>query len=351
MRFARVCLLALLASVFAGCHHGPTEQEKQVMAQVNQSMKTQCIGRYLVDLPSSFYWSDPNMTLYYGRNENFKTLEVDVLDFKATPESVAKAVAAHAAKLGREINDGTGKSNLIAQVKEGNADGVMLSYYSDSSGTAGIKHELHVLIGTAYVLIKGSSYENVSEAKEDLSPAVETRMLKLAANIHPVTDPEKAGPGFCLGSVVVDSDNDFESANMTFGMAKHPDIRFNVWMDNQDNAPDSLLDRMKSFDAAADGRHLTILRSRNLTFVGVPAQEKAAKIVEDRDEYHFVLESRPPSPSFAQEGVNVSLTTGNQLDNGRYISSTLTENEVVALWEAIVTSFRSRPNAVRPTTK
>ena len=105
MRFAQTCLLTLLAVVVAGCHRGPTEQEKQVMAQLTQSMKTQCVGRYLVDLPDSFNWLDPNITLYYGRDENFKTLDVNVLDDKATSESVVKEIAARATKISAETLD------------------------------------------------------------------------------------------------------------------------------------------------------------------------------------------------------------------------------------------------------
>lgn len=217
MRLTRMCLLALLAALLAACHRAPTEQEKQVMAQLTRSMKTQCMGRYLVDLPDSFKWLHPDVTLYYGQGRDFKTLEVQVLDTKATPESFDKAVGEEAAKIRAETIFGTSTSLLLEQtgLKGG---GIMLSYYSDLYGT-GQTHHLHVLVGSTHVLVKGSSYEKVpglTDEERDLSPAVEARMLKLAAQIHPVTDPEKAGPGFCLGGVVVDSDNDYEQGTLNF---------------------------------------------------------------------------------------------------------------------------------------
>lgn len=319
------------------------------MAQFSHSMKPQCIGRYLIDLPESFRWLNPDLTLYYGRDADFKKLEVQVPNYKATEDSFVKAVDAVADNLREEkLFTQPTKSLLIAQVREtGLTHAVMLRYYSDSSGI-GIDHQLHLLIGHTHVLIKASSYEGVSDEKADLSSAVEARMLKLASEIRPVDDPEKAGPGFCLGSVVVNSNNDFENVSVSFKAKGHPDVLFHVWMDNQENGEKTLLQRMKVFDLVPE---VTVIRSRDLTLGGLPAQEKMLKIVENRVEYNFVVESRPKIPSFDQETVNMSLTAGNQLPDARYIDSTLTQNEAVYLWDAIIRSLRPRPDGVQTVSK
>lgn len=319
------------------------------MTDLRSSLRPQCIGRYLVELPEGFIAHKPELTLYYGLETNFKTLNVKIIDDRTSRESFDKVIAEEIARLQEEklFNDAQ-KSLLLSTEKIAPSSQTMLRYYSDSSGI-GIDHQLHLLVGHAHIVIFGSSYEGVDDSSPDkLSPAVEKRMLKLASQVHVVNDPAKAGPGFCLGSVVVDSENDFERGDFIFDMEKHPDLTFTVSMTNQDNAPESLLRRMKDFDQY-DGHGLSILRSRHTTLANVPAEEKAARIVTDREELKFVLESRPEPPSFAQEGVNIKLSTGNQLSDGRYLSSTLTQNESLELWDAIIQSFQPRPGAVRAT--
>lgn len=348
IRFAQTCLLTLLAVVVAGCHRGPTEQEKQVMAQLTQSMKTQCVGRYLVDLPDSFNWLDPNITLYYGRDENFKTLDVNVLDDKATSESVVKEIAARATKISAETLDKTGKSTLLAQVKEGDG-GVMLRYYSDSSGV-GIDHQLHLLIGHAHVLIKGSSYEGVSEDKEDLSPAVEARMLKLATHIHPIGDPEKTGPGFCLGGVVIDSDNDYEQGTLYFGKGQGKskmtlEVDTSSFKERDSTAPDLLHrgDKFMSFVTS-----LKTLRKGTLTLGGMPAQEVLTTTkVDGKDAQFFVSETNAPDSSVVKHKLHFEFQAGRADGGTADAPSPLTDNEAVGLWDAIMKSVRPRPNAAR----
>ena len=321
------------------------------MTQLDKSMGTQCIGRNLVDLPKKFNLVNPDLTLYYGADESANKLEVRVVNYVTTPELFKKSLIKYTEDAGSDRLMGSGKSTLINSYEKdiSNDDNkVFLINYYDNPYGIGIAHQLHLLVDRAHILVKASSYENVKGYDGDLSPAVEARMVKLANEIRPVSEPVSAGPGFCLGPIVVDSDNDFENADMTFEMTRHPDVTVNIWMDNQSNAPDALHERMSAFGSMADGKHLTILRSNKLTLAGVPAQEQLAKIVEDgRTEFHFVIESRPEEPSLRQEGINMRLTTGGQLPNGRYVDSSLTEGEALALWDGIVKSFKPRPGAVR----
>jgi hypothetical protein len=350
MRWLLASLLAFMIAAIVGCHKGPTAQEKKVMAQFSHSMKPQCIGRYLIDLPESFHWVNPDLTLYYGRDENFKKLEVKVVNYDATLSSFEKEVDAYARKAGSDTLLDSNKSTLISkdakEIAGHEYHAVMLRYY-DNPYALGVEHQLHLLVGHVHVVIKGSSFENVEgmSADADMTAAVEARMLKLAGEIRPVDDPEKAGPGFCLGSVVVNSNNDYENADMPFKMSGHPDVLLDVWMDNQANADQTLLQRTQMFNSVPE---VTVIRSGDLMLGGIPAQEKLVKVVENRVEYHFAVESRPKEPSLAHESVNMSLTTGKQLPDARYIDSTLTQDEVVYLWDAIIKSLRPRSDAVNP---
>lgn len=62
----KVMLWVACACAVAACG-GPNNKEKQVIAEMTRDIRTDCIGRMLIDVPKSFKWSHaPSVTLYYG---------------------------------------------------------------------------------------------------------------------------------------------------------------------------------------------------------------------------------------------------------------------------------------------
>jgi hypothetical protein len=250
------------------------------------------------------------------------------------------------------------KSLLVAEVRVQHLPhAVMLRYYSDNSGI-GIDHQLHLLIGHTHVVIKGSSNEGVGEvlksikvSKDELSPAVEARMLKLASEIRPVDDPEKAGPGFCLGSVVVDSNNDYDDAILYFAKNQGDrnkkvglEIISSSFKERNPNTP-SLIQRGEAFMSHALA--MKTLKKGKLTLGGMPAEEILT--VTDRNGKHtqlFVAETSPADPSLATPKLHFELLAGRADGGSADHSSSLTDNEAVALWDAVLKTLRPRIDAV-----
>lgn len=318
------------------------------MAQLTQSMETRCIGRYLVDLPSSFQPYIPDLTLYYGKTADFHTVDVQIVDHEATPESFEVFVTKRDAELGGVVNAQTGKSNLLERTKEPN-DGVMFTSYKNSGAAMARAHELHLLVGKAHVVIKASSYEGVSDAAQDMSPAVQARMLKLAKEIHPVVDPEKAGPGFCLGSIIVNSNEDYEQANFYFrqkrGKFKNVDFDVSVstFQERDPSTPDLIHrgDKLMSLMTSTK-----ILRKGTLVVGGRPAEEVlTTNKVGDGDSQLFVAETNSPSPGLTAPRLHFEFKLG-RADGGTADSpSPLSDSEAVGLWDAVMKSVRPRPGA------
>lgn len=344
MTAGRRSIIWILIAAIVGCN--PAEKETKPMTELTQNMKSQCLGRYLVDVPGSFLKKrHAQVTLYYGRDEHFKTIDVEVIDWDATVESMTDAVDAKVADVSGEKNWVTKKSNLLKKIKESD-HAFMLRFHEDISSDSGAEHELHTLVGKTYLRLKASSYEGISKNKEDLTEAVEARIRELASNIHTVDDPTAAGPGFCLGPVIIQSNQDFENGSFIFfDIAGHPDVSFKYSTSNQNADPKPLLERGKELNMYL-GHGLSRLRAQGITIAGMPAQELVTKIKDDRVQYQFDLESIPDPSTMTNPVIHIDLDTGDQLADGRYIDSSMSEKDAISVWDAIIKSVRLRPHAV-----
>lgn len=182
---------------------------------------------------------------------------------------------------------------------------------------------------------------------------VAARLFKIAGQIRPYDDPHKAGPGFCLGSVVIDSNNDEETASIGFRMDQYPDLGLRIY--SKALAPDgsdkTLLERAAQVESQFS---VDVLRKGNVALADMAAQEWLTTGSDKHDNLTllFRVESMRADPSFVRPLISIKLKTGGQLTGGpgegKYVASSLTPREAIALWDAIVSSIRVRPNAVRP---
>lgn len=95
MRRAWFGAAAVAVALILGSGCGPpSEQEQHTVAALTHTLRTRCFGRYLVDLPESFLpgYRGTSVTLYFGRDENFKTVDARVVDEDVTPERFVGAV-------------------------------------------------------------------------------------------------------------------------------------------------------------------------------------------------------------------------------------------------------------------
>jgi hypothetical protein len=238
-----------------------------------------------------------------------------------------------------------------------NDHAIYLRYQADMAGLAGSYHEIHLLVGKTQLELKADSFEDVPQAgefepdgKAETPIKVEARLLKLASQIRAYDDAEKAGPGFCLGQVVIDSDHDEESSRVSFSMPKYPDLSFTSYSKalTPYDPQETLLGRMEK----VSGQYaVDILRKGETTLGGMRAQEWLASGVNGHDNkvLSFAVESTRPDPAFTRPLMSFSLDTGGQLRRSRtYVNSSFTPGEGIALWDAIIKSVRPRPNAVAP---
>lgn len=175
-------------------------------------------------------------------------------------------------------------------------------------------------------------------------------------------DPKKPDqPGFCAGPLLIQGRYSREEYSWHFWSEKYPDLLINLeiitggsgrgsTLIERANSPKNLLN---VFDIG-----YSTLRKGKLQVAGMDAQELGVRFSgPDRDgnkrvEHKFMLEVNPPNdPNTQQSQIDLGLNTGMQgfrKDSptwGKEFSSSLTDDEVVGLWDAIVKSIRPRPGA------
>ncbi|HEY4357757.1 MAG TPA: hypothetical protein VGN16_18540, partial [Acidobacteriaceae bacterium] len=211
----------LLVAMLSGC--GPTASEKRVIADLTHHMKRVCIGRFVMNVPQSVALRG-NVTLYYGLDKNFKTVEIRIEAENATPESMRTEMDARAKEIAEDKN-WEAKKSMLVEYRVLDSGVIYLRKYKLMGSAGSTHHEVHMLMGTVQIELSSDSFEGLdSDPEFPLEPVdkVQARLFRIASQIRLTEDPEKAGPGFCLGPVVIDSDNDEEQASMGFRMSGYP---------------------------------------------------------------------------------------------------------------------------------
>ena len=300
-----------------------------------------------------------NVTLYYGLTADFKTVDVYVESTGATTESMRSQMDASAKEIDEGDKNWETKKSMLLDYRVISDHAIYLRRQDNLGISAASKHELHVLVGDTQLLLQAESYEGVPEAgryaadgKVEPPEKVAERLFKIAGQIRQYDDPEKAGPGFCLGPVVIDSDNDEEQASMGFRMSRYPDFSLGIY--SKALTPGSDKPLLQRASAVTDRFDFDVLRKGETSFAGMKAQEWLAKGIDAHDNLilFFRVESMRADPAFVRPLMSIKLQTGGQLvsgpNKGKYVASSLTPREAVALWDAMIQSVRVRTDAVQP---
>jgi hypothetical protein len=349
--FWRHAFHVLLVASLTAC--GPTPKEKQMITDLTTHMKPVCMGRFVMNVPQDMVLGG-DVTLYYGLDKNFKTVDVQIESLDATLESMRSQMNATAREIEADKNWESKKSMLL-DYRLVNDHMIYLRKYRGMENATSSSHELHLLFGQTQLVLKADSFEGLDPDPDfPIEPVeqVQARLFKIASQIRTVDDHEKAGPGFCLGPVVIDSDNDEELASVYWMTSEYPDLFISIYSKalTPEGTDKPLLERASKIPPNYD---FSALRKRDITIAGMTGQEWLGRTTDQYDNLmlYFRAESMRPNPALVRPAMAIELETGGQLtrgqDAGKYVASSLTPREAMALWDAIVSSIRVRPDAVR----
>jgi hypothetical protein len=220
----------------------------------------------------------------------------------------------------------------------------LLRVYEDSRSTATFKSELYGSQGPATALFSRTVYSHES------GDAIDASLVKIADASTYVAPGASPGRGACLGPIKVDAAQDAEILHPSFQSAQYPDIVISIDMNSIVAKSDGGL--FARVDAKADlvskfVFHSSTLRKDRMTIGGRPAEE-ILETGKDHDKAvrSFTAETVLSAPStFAQPLIAIDMTMGGQVKD-EYRDASLSDDQALALWDAIVKSIRLRPGAL-----
>jgi hypothetical protein len=331
-----------ISLILPGC--APTAKEREKMTKLLEAMQTHFVGRMLIDLPSGFGSQQGNdVELIYGLDTNWRSIRVEILATGANHADLAQEITKQSTRLLANQHTLLHVPMLVKQITL-SKDAILLRSYDDSLVDDAFRHELFVRIDDVVVRATDSSYQQPVEK-------IEARLIKLGSQMSRPADPMKAGRGFFLGPLLIDSDQDSENGGFSFYSKEFPDVHWEILTQAIAPNEETLLrrwDKKKGIIEAAGQRSNTVRRGKT-RIAEMEAEELLQKIkVLGQPSLYFSAESIRSTPGLAKPLFSIDLGTGamDAPNEESAMPSSWSVDEATAVWDAVIKSIRLRPGAV-----
>ncbi|MCZ0100914.1 T6SS immunity protein Tli4 family protein [Raoultella ornithinolytica] len=340
-----------------------TSSQQEAMNKINAEMKPYCVGRYMLDLPSSFTAYNDSAPL----DENIWAAVISRPEdmyktYLVTKKMYRPGFVQLLARREGELREGhTIRSENMPFLKkiwqlQNGLDGVIFERNTNESAADAMR----VLEGYLYtngVVIKlqkqtvndsASRYERQRNGDpiqnyvaRDVSQ-MQSLMARISGRDNDVI-PTK--PGSCITHAFIATDptaRDREDINIGLISNTLDNIRVVVSNDNFTREENTVLDRMGEIKSNISRSRGDIERKGAFSVNGLEAQEfLATGLQEDNDEprYQFEMYINEMTASYKAPGFMLTL------DNQRMSPTSYSKEEIIAFWDEISRSVRLRPGA------
>jgi hypothetical protein len=341
--YAGMALAATLIAVVVGTRAEQQDQDKRMVKAMMQKRTTVCVGRMLIDLPA-----DAEVSFSGAR---LGSVDINV-EPGYTPEKAAAVIAEREASLTGQLNEYERPSLEKRTVVDAiNFQSTLL--YSDrkkpvtriSNGRPvtgdeeGITVEAFGLKDDLFYRFKG---ERLSSPKYEQSVLV---LAKQFESLKAMSVP--SAPGFCMESGIIHDPvpGKSETVTMFASLKGHPDIAIRLDTSVLHKPQESLLARDADNDIntrfAANIKNLG-KGSRDLN--GIAGEELLNRFKERNGTigHMFLWESLGKPSDVLAPSITLELETGRGRPGGP-VNSSLSDEAVLQLWQAISSSLRMRP--------
>ena len=338
-----------------------TSSQQEAMNKINAEMKPYCVGRYMLDLPSSFTAYNDSAPL----DENIWAAVISRPEdmyktYLVTKKMYRPGFVQLLARREGELREGhTIRSENMPFLKkiwqlQNGLDGVIFERNTNESAADAMR----VLEGYLYtngVVIKlqkqtvndsASRYERQRNGDpiqnyvaRDVSQ-MQSLMARISGRDNDVI-PTK--PGSCITHAFIATDptaRDREDINIGLISNTLDNIRVVVSNDNFTREENTVLDRMGEIKSNISRSRGGIERKGAFSVNGLQAQEfLATGLQEDNDEprYQFEMYINEMTASYKAPGFMLTL------DNQRMSPTSYSKEEIIAFWDEISRSVRLRP--------
>ncbi|TCC73377.1 hypothetical protein EY920_09535 [Citrobacter braakii] len=333
------------------------------MNKINAEMKPYCVGRYMLDLPSSFeaynetapldnnIWaavisrSEDSYKTYLATKKMYHPGFVQLLALREKALRNSKTIDAQDMPFLKKVwplMDGMDGVIFERNDNEGTADFIrILEGYLYTNGVV-IKLQKQTINDTSP---KYNEQRRGRPARNYVSKDV-SQMQSLMARISGRdNDVIPVKPGSCITHAFIATDTtaaDREDINIGFISNTFDNIRVAVSSDNFTREENTVLDRMGEIKSNISRSRGAIERKGAFSVNGLQAQEfLATGLQEDNDEprYQFEMYINEMTASYKTPGFMLTL------DNQRMSPTSYSKEEIIAFWDTISRSVRVRPGA------
>jgi hypothetical protein len=319
-------------------------QEPKEVMRMNKQMKTVCVGRFLIDVPTEAIVTSGQIAVDHFRITNHGA------------ETNAQFSARLALREG-EINAKTnqaGRKNMerVDEVHHEGVDGKIFVFGASST------HVYHGEKKVVYYGVELNGYAHVngltfSFISNDYNPDKVGNLANLLKQLRPMKPGEiPTQPGFCLDGAFLDDPlkaEQNESIVMFAGLPGHEDLGIALSTIAGSTPGPGLLERHRE-NRAGPYAFLNVLTSTLLegkrTINGLAGEEFAFKARERNftTGYAFDWETQGTEDDVLHPFVSLELQTGiSPRAGGEPVQSTLSEESLADLWRRMSSSLRLRP--------
>jgi hypothetical protein len=335
------------------------------MKTFSTKIRTHCLGRFLINLPEDL--GNPSITfamLYFGLGADFKTVEVRMPE----DEDISRVifdhrVAAWRNELKSTFNSEVGAAMLLTEenVETPNGPAVLIRRLDSADmHDSTVQSELHVFVKGRYVILAAESFPPESSFNNHAKDiyklanpeAAEKRLVRVAQQLIRITDPERAGPGFCLNGVLIDQWHaSYDEEKVTFRFNDSTDLqpKLNISMDGafgyeSETLHDRMARMMHGLPGSQDEIILREIRKTDQQIGGMQFQEWAHETYRKKSnatEYTFVAQNLAPAEMdkrLERPSTSILLVSGD-----RKSSSPYSLRQMENAWDTWLSTFRLTP--------
>lgn len=335
IRVALAISAALLIGVNTANASTLKKTKEQAMTTTEKSQwMTHCVGRFLIDLP-------PDAEYVGGHFEyGFAKIERRAMD----QSQFLKEVDAFEKQL-RETRHKSGTSLLLKRDAL-DENGRVLGYWDRDDQDVAVDL-------SGYRWINGQRYLARSGADPDRLDGAAMRLRAILNNLQPMQTNAPTTKGFCIDHAMIadDGSSKNESLSMRFRLKNHPDIVVDLATNrNAGEPPESLLSRKPGVFSGLGLLGATLGGIRNIRegdrkIGDHPGQEWLLKAPNDQGQQAHLFTWEAPGlhrdPLHPQ--IRIDLQSGNSDGGLDPIPISMTDQQMLELWEKILRSLRLRP--------
>ena len=335
-------LTTLLAASLIGCnlYAAPLNTGDKNMNGLTKNMRTLCVGRLVIEIPAVAKIRGWEQKVNYTKIESIIPSGPNRKSFDAKIAQREKQL-----KASPHNTDGVLFKNRINLTP----DSELLVYREDK-----YDHFLYQLDASFW----RPTFEylfHVEAATEDLAEGIDiiTNVVKSFIPT-PTTDLLNIPPGLCIEHGVV-TGNEFRGESVSIGglVDEYPGLFFSFSTQSTDQGPEEprMIARIERSFGMGDaiGKEITaatrFIRKGRRTLNGLDGQELVMQVTLNGEiSYEAMAEFYGEPNSLDKPNIDVSLSDQTHDDNTHEpYKKTLTEQEFLALWDALLNGIRPRP--------